>query len=273
MTNNTDFLTLREGSSPLILCFPHSGTQLDAPTRAALNETGLALADTDWHVDRLYADLFPEATIIATAMHRYVVDVNRDPAGTSLYPGQNTTGLCPLTDFDNRPIYQDGADPDTDEIERRRLAFHAPYHAMISAQIARLRRQHPHILLYDCHSIREQVPYLFDGILPDLNLGTFEQRSCHPDLATLAEKHCQSAEGYSAVHNGRFKGGWTTRHYGQPDRGVHAIQMELAQSTYLTQSQPPWTYSDAKAAQLRDVLRPLLITLVNQLSQLPGAPQ
>ena len=256
------FLEITRGDSPLVLGLPHTGTDLPDDIAAMLNPTGQALADTDWHIDRLYADLAVDVTTVRTRIHRYVIDVNRDPSGQSLYPGQNTTDLCPTSDFDGRPIYRDGQTPTTAEVERRRLAYHAPYHAALTAELDRVRARHGFAILYDCHSIRSRIPFLFDGILPDFNIGTNEGATCAPDIEARVRAICDDARGYTAVLNGRFKGGWTTRAYGRPAEGLHAIQMELAQSTYLTNETPPWRYDAERAARLRIHLKTILTTLL-----------
>ena len=249
-------------AGPIILGVPHTGTDIPLDMRGMLNERGLEIADTDWNIHGLYSGLLDGVTTVRTPIHRYVIDVNRAPGGESLYPGQNTTGLCPLTDFDGLPIYHTGAEPDADEVERRRVAYHQPYHEALSTQIARVRAQHGVAVLYDCHSIRSAIPYLFDGVLPDFNIGTNLSTSCADAVEKTVDEICRSASGYSTILNGRFKGGWTTRHYGDPKAGVHAIQMELAQSTYM-QEMPPWTYDTDKA----DALRPYLSKILNALQQ------
>jgi len=253
---------IRKGTSPVILALPHTGTYVPQNIEARLNSTGRKLADTDWHVDRLYRGLLPGASIVRANFHRYVIDANRDPSGTSLYPGQNTTGLCPETDFDGHEIYKKGQAPKADEIERRRLAFHAPYHKAIENEITRLRKIHKIVVLYDCHSIRSRVPFLFEDVLPNFNIGTNGGVTCSPRLEKLAAEICENAQGFSSVVNGRFKGGWTTRHYGNPKAGVHAIQMELAQSIYMDEA-PPWTYQPQQAREARRVLRGLLTSIEN----------
>lgn len=247
----------QRGEGPILLAQPHSGTRLPEEIGARLNETGRALADTDWHVDALYDGLLDDATVVRATVSRYVVDANRDPEGRSLYPGMNTTGLCPITDFDGRPIYKEGQEPSAAEIEARRRTFHAPYHRTLAEEIARLRRRHGVVILYDCHSIRSRIPFLFEGTLPVFNIGTYEGRSCAPDVEKLAREICSAATGFDSVVNGRFSGGWTTRHYGAPDSGVHAIQMELAQRAYMEEA-PPWTYRAEEALALRAHLKELL---------------
>lgn len=261
---------VRQGDSPIVLGLPHTGTHLPANVHAALNERGREIADTDWHIDRLYAGLLPGATTVRATFNRYVIDANRDPSGTSLYPGQNTTGLVPLTDFDGAPIWDDP--PDAAETARRRAAFHAPYHAALAAELARVKARHGVAILYDCHSIRSHIPFLFEGTLPDFNIGTDEGRSCAPAIADAAARICAAASGYTSVSNGRFKGGWTTRAYGDPAQGLHAIQMELAQSAYLAAEAPPWSYDAPRAASLRSVLHRILTALEDLAPSLAGAP-
>lgn len=256
-------IEVTQGTSPLVLGLPHTGTWLPDAVAAQLNERGRALADTDWHIHQLYADLVPDLTQVRTKVHRYVVDVNRDPAGESLYPGQNTTSLCPTTDFDGHAIYHDGQAPDLDEVAARRDAYHAPYHAALEAEMQRVADLHGFAVLYDCHSIRAHIPFLFEGTLPDLNIGTNMGATCAAALTDGVLTRAQAADGFSHVLNGRFKGGWTTRHYGRPTQGWHAIQMELAQSTYLTAEAPPWSYDPQKAGKLRTHLTNILEFLKN----------
>ncbi|MFC3117538.1 N-formylglutamate deformylase [Jhaorihella thermophila] len=244
------------GDGPLVLGLPHSGTWLPDDIAARLNDRGRRLADTDWHVDRLYDGLLPGASVVRATFHRYVIDANRPPSGETLYPGQNTTGLVPLTDFDGRPIWD--APPDAEEIKTRRQAFHTSYHAALEAEMKRVHARHGVAVLYDCHSIRSEIPFLFDGRLPDFNIGTNGGATCAPEFETAAREICTAAEGYATVVNGRFRGGWTTRHYGRPNEGWHAIQMELAQRTHLTAEAPPFAYDPARAARLRVVLGALL---------------
>lgn len=256
------FIEITKGSGPIVLGFPHSGTQIAPSMRADLNENGALLADTDWHIHKLYQGLLAGATSVRTLVHRYVIDANRDPEGISLYPGQNTTTLCPITDFDGRAIYRPGRAPDQVEIEKRRADFHAPYHAALQTELDRVRTIHGFALLFDCHSIRSNIPFLFDGTLPDFNFGSADGTSCAPEIVALTKSVPIAESGYSLVYNGRFKGGWTTRHYGQPKIGQHALQLELAQSSYM-QEAAPWHYDPDKAQRLRAVLRPLLSSLSN----------
>jgi N-formylglutamate deformylase len=255
-----------QGHGPIILGLPHTGTYVPDNVRANLNDRGQELSDTDWHIDKLYADLLPGVTTVRATFHRYVIDANRDPSGASLYPGQNTTGLVPLTDFDGHSIWV--TPPNESEIERRRLAFHAPYHAALNAEMERVHAQHGIAILYDCHSIRSHIPFLFEGELPDFNIGTNNGETCAQVIEVSTAKICSNAEGYTSILNGRFKGGWTTRHYGQPAKNCHAIQMELSQSTYLKSEMAPWIYDDEKSAKLRIHLQDILSTLSHLALQL-----
>lgn len=255
------------GASPVILAFPHVGTDVPAGIMSRLNDEGRKLRDTDWHVDRLYAGLLPGATTVRATFHRYVIDANRDPGGESLYPGQNTTGLVPLTDFDDQPIWKDA--PDAAEIAGRVDTFHRLYHQALAAEIERVKALHGVAVLYDCHSIRSQCPFLFEGRLPDFNIGTDNGRTCAPEIERAVADLCRNAAGYTSVLNGRFRGGWTTRHYGRPERGVHAIQMELAQATHLAAEELPFAYDEAKAMRLRAHLRTILERLEEVAKTLP----
>lgn len=259
---------VHRGDGPVVLGLPHAGVDLPEDVKNALNETGRALADADWRIDSLYDGLLVGATKVRARFHRYVVDANRDPSGASLYPGQNTTGLVPTTDFDGRPIWDHA--PSADQISDRLAAFHAPYHAALEAEILRVRDRHGVAILYDCHSIRSTIPFLFDGRLPDFNIGTDGGRTCDPAIEAQVVEICAAESGYATVLNGRFKGGWTTRRYGRPSDGVHAIQMELAQSAYLAEEAPPWRYDPDKAARLRPVLSRVLEALAALAPDLAG---
>ena len=260
-------VTTTHGLGPIVLGVPHTGTFVPDDVAAKLNDNGRKLADTDWHIDRLYDGLLPDVTTVRANFHRYVIDANRDPKGASLYPGQNTTTLVPLTDFDGVDIWDQS--PTAADIDARRDTFHAPYHAALQAELTRVRDLHGVAILYDCHSIRSGIPYLFDGTLPDFNVGTNLGATCAPQIEAATVNVCEAAP-YTSTVNGRFKGGWTTRHYGQPDDGIHAIQMELAQSTYLADEAAPWTYDATKAAALCPYLTTILTALAALAPTLGG---
>ncbi|RAK58461.1 N-formylglutamate deformylase [Phenylobacterium hankyongense] len=254
------WLEVRRGEAPLVVSFPHTGSDLPPDLERAYVSPWLARKDTDWWIDRLYdfaTDL--GATTVRTRISRSVIDVNRDPSGASLYPGQATTELCPLTTFDGETLYR-GAAPDVAEISRRRAAYFEPYHAALDAELARLRARHGKVVLYEAHSIRSVIPRLFEGELPNFNLGTNAGASCGPALTARVEAACDASP-FSRVTDGRFKGGWTTRRYGRPETGTHAIQMELACRGYM--DEPPglpapnaWppAYSATRAAPMRAAL-------------------
>ncbi|WP_425046386.1 N-formylglutamate deformylase [Primorskyibacter sp. S87] len=256
---NVVSVTRRDG--PIVLGRPHGGTWLPDELLDRLTPRGQGLADTDWHINRLYDGLLEGATVVQSNVHRYAIDANRDPAGVSLYPGQNTTTLCPLTDFDGVPIWKEGQTPSEDEILSRRDAYHVPYHAALGAELERVRALHGVAILFDCHSIRSEIPFLFEGRLPVFSIGTNGGETCAPAIETITADLCRSAKGYDCVLNGRFKGGWTTRHYGRPQDGIHAIQMELAQRAYLSSEAPPWAFDDRKATRLRAHLGAILAAL------------
>ncbi len=241
VTGGQDGIEVTRGDAPLIVSVPHSGTDIPDDIAADLNSAWLARKDTDWWVDELYA-FAPGlgATVVRTPYSRTVIDVNRDPSGVSLYPGQATTGLCPVTTFDDEALYRDGAEPDEVEIGRRRAHYFAPYHQALAEEIRRLQTGHRHIVLYEAHSIRSRVPRLFDGDLPHFNIGTNDGRSCAAELGAAVADACATTT-FTHVVNGRFKGGYTTRHYGQPAQGVHALQMELACRGYLHEPAQPFT--------------------------------
>jgi N-formylglutamate deformylase len=260
MSEYPDWLTVVRGEAPLVVSLPHTGTEIPAAYERGLVSPWLARKDADWWIERLYdfvADL--DATVIRTTISRTVIDVNRDPSGVSLYPGQATTELCPTTTFDGEPLYEPGTEPTEDEIAERRVRFFDPYHATVNAEIDRLRARHATVVVYDCHSIRSVIPRLFDGILPHFNIGTNGGTTCAPSLSDPVEKICLGS-GFSHVVNGRFKGGYITRHYGRPDDSIHAVQLEMTWDCYMDET-PPCAYRPDKAAQVQPLLRELLRTM------------
>lgn len=257
------WLHVERSDTPLILAFPHGGDWIPDDLLPAFRSRWWAIRDADWHIRALYEGL-AGATCIWTDVSRSVIDCNRDPSGASLYPGQATTGLCPVDTFDGDPLYRDGEGPD---VAARRELWFAPYHAAIEAEIARLRALHGRVVLYDCHSIRSTVPRLFEGELPELNVGTDNGATCDPELSDAV---MAARQGRSNVLNGRFRGGWTTRHYGRPQDGVHAIQMEIAMRAYLrepaeapNESNWPPAYDPAYAAPLRADLARILAAVLD----------
>jgi len=253
---------LTRGEAPLLLSVPHAGIHVPDAIAERFTDAARPLADTDWHVDRLYnfAEGLGAGMLVATHS-RYVVDLNRDPEGAPLYPGADNTELCPTTMFDGQPIYREGAAPDDAEIAGRLAAYWRPYHQVLATELDRLKRKHGYALLFDAHSIRSQVPRFFDGTLPDLNIGTGGGKSAEPGLTIRLALLCQDSHDYETAVNGRFKGGYITRHYGDPAGGVHAVQMELAQSTYMDED-PPYALDEAKAEKLRPLLTAVLEKII-----------
>ncbi len=253
----TDILTLHRGGAPLLISLPHDGSAVPEGIAARLTPSARRVPDTDWHVSRLYA--FAEAlgaSILAPRHSRYVVDLNRPPDDVSLYPGQNTTGLCPIVQFSGEPVYLEGQAPSRDEIEARVDTYWRPYHAALAEEIARLRDAHGHVVLWEGHSIRSLVPFLFEGRLPDFNVGTVSGTSCSTALRERLRGVLETQDAYSFVLDGRFKGGYITRHYGRPDEGVDAVQLELAQLNYMDEDS--FAYRADVAAPTQALIRRLL---------------
>jgi N-formylglutamate deformylase len=263
---SADIVSVTRGSSPLVLSMPHPGTGLPAEVAAQLNARGKLVEDTDWHMRQLYgfAEGF-QPTIVEAQLSRFVIDLNRDPAGVSLYPGQATTELVPTTTFDGAPIWNTA--PDEAEIARRREAYFQPYHDALAAEIAHAKAQHGFCLLWDCHSIKSVIPRLFPDTLPTLNLGTNSGQSAAPAVEAAATV-AMAGSAFTQVVNGRFKGGWITRHYGQPAEHVHALQMEIALSAYLDDEAAPWAFAPGKAASLQAALSAMIEAALAAATQL-----
>jgi N-formylglutamate deformylase len=250
----TDCFTFRDGEAPLLVSIPHDGRVLPDELAALMTEAGRSLPDTDWHVDRLYdfaGDL--GASVITANYSRYVIDLNRPADNAALYEGQAATGLCPRQTFDGREIYRENVEID---VADRLAHYWRPYHEQIRSVLDSLRQRHGYALLWDAHSITSKLPALFDGELPVLNIGTYDGRSCDmPRAEAVAEVAGKSA--YSTVVNGRFKGGYITRHYGDPASDIHAIQLEIAQRAYMDEAST--AFDELLASQLRDTLRRMMV--------------
>jgi N-formylglutamate deformylase len=243
----------RPGSTPLLVSMPHTGTFIPESIKKRLSEKAKAVPDTDWHLERLYGFLDELGASVLVATHsRYVVDLNRPPDNVNLYPGQDTTGIVPVDTFHNEPLYV--SPPTNEEVQSRIKTYWKPYHEKLAAELAAIKARHGYALLWDAHSIFSVLPRFFQGTLPELNLGTADGRSCAPGVG---EALLKSVEGYRAVLNGRFKGGYITRRYGDPAAGVHAVQLELSEATYMDET-PPYAYRDDLARRLQPQLRTLL---------------
>ncbi|MBI3148915.1 MAG: N-formylglutamate deformylase [Betaproteobacteria bacterium] len=253
---------LRVATAPLLISVPHAGRELPAELAPRLTADGLAQPDTDWHVPTLYAFAASlGAGLLVARYSRYVIDLNRDPEGAALYPGADNTELCPSGSFALQALYRQGAAPDAAEVRRRREVFFDPYHQALASELDRLRARHGHALLLDAHSIRSVVPRFFSGRLPDLNLGSAGGKSAAPELEREAYAVLSQAVGFTAVLNGRFQGGFITRHYGRPEDHIHALQLEIAQAAYLDE-QAPAIFAAERAAALGTVLRALVSRLI-----------
>jgi N-formylglutamate deformylase len=254
--------TLIQGSAPLLISLPHSGTHIPDAIKAGMTDTALVLEDTDWYVDRLYA--FAEslgASIIKPLCSRYVIDLNRPPDNAELYPGANGTELCPTSTFAEQPLYREGCQPSEADVTARLTQYWQPYHQALAGELARIKEQHGLAVLFEGHSIRSVVPRLFAGRLPDFNIGTADGHSCSPQMTAAVDQLLAAQTRYSHVVNQRFKGGYITRQYGQPSENIHALQLELAQITYM-QEQPPFAFEPSIAEQVSPLLQGLIAALL-----------
>lgn len=254
-----DIYRLEQGTAPLLISVPHDGSYIPEQIAARMHPAARRSPDTDWHVARLYAPLAQAlgASLLRPFASRYVVDLNRPADGHALYPGRRETGLVSTVGFDGHPLYASAeVEPDAAEVQRRVNDFWRPYHAALQQELARLRALHGRVVLWEGHSIRSRVPMLFDGRLPDLNLGTAGGASCSPALQQRLEAVLRNQERYDSVVNGRFKGGYITRQYGRPDTGIEAVQLELAQCNYMDEDSFAW--DEGRAVQLRGVIELLL---------------
>jgi len=245
------------GDSPLLVSMPHVGTHIPDDILDCMGGAVRVVPDTDWYLDRLYDFLVDMGANAIMATHsRYVVDLNRSRTGGALYPGQSETGLCPLDSFAGQPLYLDGHEPNGTEIERRINLYWQPYHDRIAAELSRIKDRYGYALLWDAHSIKSHVPRFFEGRLPDLNLGSGGGVTCDPDLSTRVHDLARKSD-YSTALNGRFKGGYITRHYGNPVAHIHALQLEISQCIYMDED-APYGFCDDKAQKLRPLLRQML---------------
>jgi N-formylglutamate deformylase len=252
-----DVCSLHRGTAPLLLSLPHDGSEIPDALAASMTVRARQAPDTDWYVSRLYA--FAQAlgaSVLVPRYSRYVVDLNRPPDDTSLYPGQNTTGLCPIVQFSGEPVYRPGCEPDLDDIRVRVESYWRPYHRVLREELDRLRAEHGRVLLWEGHSIRGEVPFLFEGRLPALNLGTAGGASCAPATQARIEAALAAQTEYDWVVNGRFKGGYITRHYGRPEAGVEAVQLEIAQRIYMNEDTAQW--QETLAARAAAAVRALM---------------
>jgi N-formylglutamate deformylase len=256
---------LHQGSAPLLVSMPHIGTEIPADLRAHYVPRALQVEDTDWHLARLYNFLGElGASVLTPRMSRYVIDLNRPPDDAPMYPGASNTELCPTRFFTGDPLYQEGMAPGPEERLRRRQLYWQPYHDALATELARLTALHGQVLLWDAHSIRSEIPWLFEGHLPDLSIGTAGGASASAAVTDAVEHACAAQSRFSYVLNGRFKGGYITRHYGQPLAGVHAVQLEMCQSLYM-QELAPFRYEEALATAVQPLLKEMVASPLKTL--------
>lgn len=257
-----DIFALTRGTAPLLVSIPHAGTRIPYELERRMTPAALQRADVDWHLPQLYEFVQAMgATVLSALYARHVVDLNRPPQDESLYPGQDVTGLLPMDTFRKEALYRSGEEPDAAERDERRERYWRPYHDALRAELDRLRALHAQVVLWDAHSICSVLPRFFEGKLPDLNLGTADGRACASAVQAAAEAPMTAQGEFSHVSNGRFKGGWITRHYGAPAQGIHALQLEICQSTYMDES-APFAYRTDRAARVRPLLQRMVAAAV-----------
>lgn len=246
--------------SPLVISVPHDGAYMAPGMVERMHPYAADCPDRD----HLIADVFDfedlPHTRIKAEYSRYVVDLNRSADGGSLYPGQSETGVCPITGFDDRPLYRTGQEPDSAEVKQRINSYWQPYHDELSRLIKQAKKNFGYCLLIDAHSIDDVVPRFFTGTLPNINVGSFAGQSCDPKYQQIITDALQRQKQYSWVINDRFKGGYITRLYGQPQNNIHAIQLEHGKSIYAQDFN--------KLSPEADVLRQFWQTVLGHLLEL-----
>ena len=260
---NHDVHWLHRGTGPLLISFPHVGTQIPPQQRARYTERALQVEDTDWFLDRLFAFAEPLGASLLVPVHsRYLIDLNRPSDNRPMYPGRNNTELCPTRHFTGEPLYRAGQAPDEAEVRRRVFAYWQPYHDALQGELERIRSRHGHAVLFDAHSIKSELPWLFEGTLPHLNVGTAGGSSCAPALRERVRAVLAAQTAYTHVIDGRFQGGHITRHYGRPADGMHAVQLEMCWRAYMDET-PPCTWNEGRAVAVRPLLQSLVQTLLD----------
>jgi N-formylglutamate deformylase len=259
---------LHRGAMPLVVSIPHLGTGIPEPLRGDYVERALSVEDTDWHLDRLYEFVHElGGSVLQPSISRYVIDLNRPPDDQPMYPGASNTELCPTRFFTGDPLHGEGRAPSAEERLLRRDRYWSPYHAALRAEIDRVRELHGFVLLWDAHSIRGEIPWLFEGRLPDLNIGTASGGSAHVSITDAVAEAAARHPEVTHVVNGRFKGGYITRHYGDPAANVHAVQLEMVQSLYMREA-PPWDYDSGRAAKIQPVVRDMVASALKAAREL-----
>jgi N-formylglutamate deformylase len=264
---DSDIFALTQGTAPLLVSIPHAGTSIPAELERRMTPQALQRADVDWHLPQLYEFVRGMGgSLLVAKMARHVIDLNRPPEDESLYPGKDVTGLIPLDTFRKEPLYLPGQAPDADEVRERVQRFWQPYHDALRAELDRLRALHGHVVLWEGHSICSVMPRFFEGKLPDLNLGTADGKACAPRVQAAAVDAMAAQQEFTHVANGRFKGGHITRFYGRPEAGVHALQLEMCQCTYMDET-APFAYRPDRAARVQPLLQRMLQAVVEAAAQ------
>ena len=261
---------LKKGSAPLLVSIPHMGTEIPEQLRGRYEARALQVEDTDWHLDRLYhfaQDL--GASVLQPRLSRYVIDLNRPPDDTPMYPGASNTELCPTHFFTGDALCRPGQAPEAAERLQRRNDYWQPYHSALAAELDRIKQEHGYALLWDAHSIRSEIPWLFDGVLPDLNIGTADGASAQPSVTEAVAAVARAAPGVTHAVNGRFKGGYITRRYGRPAEHVHAVQLEMCQKLYMRES-APYDWIEADARRIQPVVRDMVAAALEACGKLYG---
>lgn len=255
--------TLHRGTSAMLVSMPHIGTVIPTELQNSYSPRALEVEDTDWHLSQLY-DALPElgASVLMPIYSRYVIDLNRPPDDAPMYPGSANTELCPTHFFTGEALYKTGCEPTLDERLKRRELYWQPYHTALAEELQRIKAVHGYALLWDAHSIRSQIPWLFEGTLPSLNFGTASGASAHPVITAAVDQVYKNTSVVSHIVNGRFKGGYITRHYGDPHNHIHAVQLEMCQNLYM-QEVSPFSYDQNKASQIQPLLKNMIVNVMN----------
>jgi N-formylglutamate deformylase len=262
--------TLNHGTAPILVSMPHLGTHIPEELRGDFVLRALSVEDTDWHLDRLYNGLRTlDASVLRPQHSRYVIDLNRPPDDVPMYPGASNTELCPTRFFTGDPLYQPGREPSPQEVSRRRERYWVPYHEALAGELARITAEHGYALLWDAHSIRSEIPWLFEGVLPDLNIGTADGASADARITQAVARAAARFADVTQAVNGRFKGGYITRRYGNPQQDVHAVQLEMCQSLYMSE-EPPFTYLESLAVRVQPVVRDMMTAALQACREMYG---
>lgn len=250
---------------PILLSVPHCGTEFPQELKGQYKQHLInAPDDTDWFVNRLYDFAASMGiTMIHSTFSRWVIDLNRDPESKPLYTdGRIITALCPSTTFAGESIYNDERkEVDQAEVKRRLGIYYAPYHDQLAKKIFELKNKFGKVLLWECHSIRKFVPTVHTEKFPDLILGSNDGKSAAPGIIETTLEHLGKSP-FTLKHNHPFKGGYITRHFGNPSENAHALQLEMTKVNYMDDSE--LNYDGARAEAVRKVLMKVFSELIRK---------